>query len=400
MNTPSEVCIEQDDNWLEIVETIKPIIETSSSYITFYDTVLTCFRLLGWKKSIGTIITSPSKNSNVKEELFVLNIVKDNLHIPVVPVDFKESINEDLQIEVLFKAMEEWNSNIGILFTKSIQVFYKSKNENEIPICIFTIQFDEKDIYGNALCNLLSFHSFNYKQIESFCENEYEKISSRSNVIRRIRVLSKENYLIQKMVKDYLVSEGFEEKIVDRVLKKYSLSINIRDLSNIKFAPITQVYQRGSRNTTRFSIDGGKTFYNKRHFVLNVIRQYIKENPKITLNELEKRFPSEIISKTRGVIRPLTVVQKWIKEKPDVATRYFMASSEIITLYDGMQIVVHNQWGNSFYNFLAIARLLYDVKSDQPHEDIHNKSNEEGEPEEKFGIKISVDSFSKFRSKK
>ena len=67
-----------------------------------------------------------------------------------------------------------------------------------------------------------------------------------------------------------------------------------------------------------------------------------------------------------------------------------------------MQIVVHNQWGDSFPNFLAIANQLYDVTSNQPYDGVEIKTDKvsESEPEEKFGIKISADSFSKFKSKK
>jgi hypothetical protein len=79
-----------------------------------------------------------------------------------------------------------------------------------------------------------------------------------------------------------------------------------------------------------------------------------------------------------------------------------MAPNEILTLSDGQKIVVHNQWGSKFPKFLAIANQLYDVTSNQPYEGIDDKPDmvRESESEEKFGIKISAESFSKFKSKK
>ena len=394
-----ETYLKQNDNWLEIVETVKPIIEARSPYTTFYNSVVTCFRLLGWKKSKGTIVTFPSNDSNVKEGLIFLTIEKENLHIPIVPLDLNESYTDESRLNVLFKAMDEWSCYVGLLFSESIQVFFKDR-DNSLPVCISTINFDESDLYGYALCNLFSFHSFSYKQLEHFCETEYDKIPSCANVLKRIHAISKDSLLVEKLVKEYLMTEGFGEDVINSALEKCIFSLKIKDVSGENIESVRQERPKSSRDTTQFSFDGGKTFYKKRQFVLNVVRQYIKEHPTISLDGLEKRFPSEIISKTRGVVRPLSVVQEWIKDRPDVANRYFMAPNEIITLSDGMQIVVHNQWGDSFPNFLAIANQLYDVKSNQPYEGVENKPDvdSESEPEEKFGIKISADSFSKFKS--
>ena len=142
-----ETYLKQNDNWLEIVETVKPIIEFHSPYTTFYNSVVTCFRLLGWKKSKGTIVTFPSNEPTVKEGLIFLTIEKENLHVPIVPLDLNESYTDESRLKVLFKAMEEWNCFVGLLFSESIQVFYKCK-DSKTPVCISTIYFDESDIYG------------------------------------------------------------------------------------------------------------------------------------------------------------------------------------------------------------------------------------------------------------
>ena len=361
-NAFDETYLKQNDNWLEIVETIKPIIEAHSPYNTFYNSVVTCFRLLGWKKSKGTIVTFPSNDSNLKEGLIFLTIEKDNLHIPIVPLDLADSYTEESKLAVLFRAMEEWNCMVGLLFSEKIQVFYKNKSDATLPVCISTINLDESDLYGYAICNLFSFNSFSYKQIEQFCEREYGKIPSVSNVLKRIHSISNDSLLVEKLIKDYLMKEGFDEDVINGALEKCIFSIKIKDVSGLTMEPEKKERPKSTRDTTQFSFDGGKTFYKKRQFVLNVVRQYIKEHPTISLDGLERVFPSEIISKTRGVVRPLSVVKEWIKEKPDVATRYFMAPNEIITLSDGTKITVFNQWGRHFPNFLKVATQLHEVE--------------------------------------
>ena len=58
---------------------------------------------------------------------------------------------------------------------------------------------------------------------------------------------------------------------------------------------------------------------------------------------------------------------KWIEENPDLMKRYCMKDDEIITLHDGEQIVVYNQWGTRFPFFLNIAKKLYPITSDKPY---------------------------------
>lgn len=400
--TPQEFNMEQNDNWLEIVETIKPCMDTQSSYSTFYNTVVTCFRLLGWKKSKGSLITFYPSDSDVKEGLIFLNVESLNFRVPIVPLDCHNSYTEESRVAVLFKAMEEWDCIIGLLFTDAIQLFYKNKNEMDTPVCISTIQFDEKDIYGYILCNLLTFNGFSLRRLEQFCQKEFDKIPSSSNILKRIHEISSNSEYIAYVLKEYLLAEGYEEETIDSTLEKFIFRIKFNEPNSERVKPINQDRSQSSRDTAKFSIDGGATFYNKRRFVLQVIRQYIMDHPSVSYDDLEQRFPSEIISKVRGVVRPWTVVQEWIRENPDVASRYFTAPDEIITLQDGMQIVVHNQWGSHFPDFLSIAKELYEVKSNRHYDGVDEIIDEVNDsvPEDKFGIKISPDSFSRFRSNK
>ena len=164
-----------------------------------------------------------------------------------------------------------------------------------------------------------------------------------------------------KIIKDYFVSEGFEEEEVLEELNLFDFSIigkinNTKDRSHIA---------QNSRDTTRYSIDNGKSFFNKRRFVLHVVRRFVKEHPGCTMRDLERAFPSEIISKKRGVVRPLKLVESWVVENPDVAKRYFLDSKDIISLQDGTKVVVHNQWGTSFPNFIRVISRMYNIIDEQ-----------------------------------
>lgn len=404
-NQINNLFMKQNDNWLEIVELVKPVIDSKLPYLSYYNTVVMSFRLLGWKKTKGTIVTFSSNNSDIKESLIFLNIEKEDLHIPIVPLDINGSYTEESRVSMLFKAMKDIECSIGILFSETIQIYYQDTKEKGDPICIVNIAFDNQDEYGHTLCNFLSFQTFSFKNFEKFCAEEYSKLPTGQNLHNRLLNITQDSLLITQLLKNHLISEGFEESLVEDELEKYSYIIKVKEgYQNDETNLEKQI--KGTRDNTRFSIDGGQTYYKKRNFVLMVIRQYIKDHPDVTLDDLEIKFPSKIISRIRGVVRPLSIVQEWVNEDPSIANRFFMAPDDIITLKDGMQIVVHNQWGNHFPKFLAIAQSLYTVTSNQPYfglepdRNVASEQNHDIKQEGKIGIRISADSFSKFQKKK
>ena len=106
----------------------------------------------------------------------------------------------------------------------------------------------------------------------------------------------------------------------------------------------------------------------------------------------------EFSSKQRGVIRPLSVVQEWMKDNADLSSRYFLESDELITLNDGLQYTVYNQWGlKQFNKFLEIAQSMYIVNSDKKNNDVIDDIPEHLH---KSVLQISKESLQSFVKKK
>lgn len=125
-----------------------------------------------------------------------------------------------------------------------------------------------------------------------------------------------------------------------------------------------------SRDTTRYSFEGGQ-FLSKRRFVLEVVKYYVRCHPNISYESLIRVFPASLNSnKSNGVLKRYNDVIKQIALNPDVSNRFFLKEDEIIELSSGMKVVVHNQWGEDFGNFLNVAASFYDVKSNKGHESI------------------------------
>lgn len=118
-----------------------------------------------------------------------------------------------------------------------------------------------------------------------------------------------------------------------------------------------------SRDRTKYSFEGGQLL-NKRRFVLEVVKYYVRCHPQISYENLIRVFPATLHSnKSNGVIKRYNDVVKQVALNPDVRNRFFMKDDEVITLSNGMKVVVHNQWGDDFYKFLKVAEKLYTVKS-------------------------------------
>ena len=119
----------------------------------------------------------------------------------------------------------------------------------------------------------------------------------------------------------------------------------------------------GSRDRTKYSFEGGELL-SKRRFVLEVIKYYVRCHPQISYENLIRVFPATLnTNRTNGVIKRYNDVTKQVALNPDVRNRFFMKDDEIIVLSNGMKVVVHNQWGNDFGNFLKVAERLYMVRS-------------------------------------
>ena len=119
----------------------------------------------------------------------------------------------------------------------------------------------------------------------------------------------------------------------------------------------------GSRDRTRYSFEGGELL-SKRRFVLEVVKYYVRCHPRISYESLIRVFPATLNSnKSNGVIKRYNDVAKQVALNPDVRNRFFMKGDEVITLFNGMKVVVHNQWGDDFDRFLKVAESLYTVKS-------------------------------------
>lgn len=136
-----------------------------------------------------------------------------------------------------------------------------------------------------------------------------------------------------------------------------------------------------------------------------MVKKYVEDHPYITYDELNNVFRSDIISKIRGIVRPLETVKQWIETKPDLKKRYCLKEEEIITLSNGQKVVVNNQWGTgTFPKFLHLIENFYQIQSDREYSEYPLSSNvsmvsDNKDAPQKYskGINISTNSLQDFK---
>lgn len=366
-----------NDNWNEIVE----ILSTSdiSNKKKFTSDIQSCFRLLGWKRTNGTMIPDYELDNGEHIDIALVYPGKSTVFLPIYVMPL-------IDPNIIQFTFDKLGCKSVIVVGETLDIYYKFDNTTEID-CISQIPLTPCHQIGNEFVKVLQASVFNEQRFLSFCEQQADNNSPRRLLNNEINTLINEPFKIKEIIYDYFINKGFDRVLLEQVLRNIEFNAYSSLHSNVDHDNGKDTIKH---DNTRFSFDG-KEYYSKKKFVLKLIQQYVVDNPETTFEDLERIFPSEIISKNRGVVRPLATVKEWIKENPDVETRYCMNKDEIISLKDGMKVVVHNQWGTKhFPAFLKIAKTLYNIQSDKPYE---------FELQQQSRITISSKSFNTFNRK-
>lgn len=378
------------ENWLEICDVLSYCITNGVMESTYQREIENCFKILGWRKTNNTLqsqVTIPIGSNNFIRPDIVLQKENENGNIvPIIAVEIKrpDNIKSERQELQLFSYMRQLRLNFGLYIGEKIQLYYDAQDNKENPIAnpvlVMTINIKDTDNNGDVFCELFTYEQCSSEKIENYCKESLKRKQEYARLKERMSDFmqdAKEN--VKELIKNMLLLEGFTEERIDKELTKIDIQVNIKtsEIKNqqaIQYPPVSVTKEHISENnssqtrdTTRFSFDGGIKYYNKRKFVLEIIKDYIKKHPGITFNELEKVFYPEIHSKSRGVIKRYTDVQQMIKKSEDIKKRYFLDAGDIITLLDGIQIVVNNQWGTRFPYFLNAIKNIYSITSDNEY---------------------------------
>ena len=371
------------DNWSEIIEIMKPVLGFNRSRTEIKMALGSCLRTLGWRISTGSMKSDYKEGNGETIDIVLGNKKEDGGFHAALPILICSDESANDIIDKTTKIMNEINANIAIVVGKSFDLFFSNTEANK-AIQVGQICFDLDNEEGIKFFSLLLARDFNESNLVAYFDSLFKSKLPSMKLSAIINELIADKTKPEEVLRLYLGFEGFEGEIVDKALQNVGIDIYYKSSKVLEPEPeqeqskktINQTIKVGHDNT-RFSLNGG-SFLPKRNFVHSVVAQYIKDNPRVTLDELETRFPSELASKVRGVVRTFAQVKEWASQNgPDILTRYCTKENEILSLHDGTEIVVNSQWGSkNFPHFLALVKKIYNVTSDSPYDGIEYSGSE------------------------
>lgn len=347
--------------WKEIVSDLSCFLTNNSKESEYQREIESCLKQLGWKKSNNTMIPQYNLHFGSVNSLRI-DIVLCKNEIPILPIEIKRpNVGCKTKDKQITSYMRQLKSNIGLYIGENIQIYYDvSNNYNENAISVFKVEFSEEDKNGLELCNLLSYDNCSKEKLEEFSKDCYEKIIETKNLKKRLNdFLSPANQKnnIKDLIKTKFLEEGFKEENIEKELENINFNIyRKQEEIRIELPKISQNRQCNSeRNNSNYLFKG--KYYCMGRFALEVIRDIVRKNPKITFSELEKFIPEELQNRTNGVVERLEDVKARKFSSKDTGKRYFMEDDEIIHLFDGTQVVVYTQWV-SYGNFKTFKNAI------------------------------------------
>lgn len=382
--------LNMNENWFEIVEILRNTLDSNYSKAEFVSAVENCFRVLGWRKTNGSLIKNYNLPNGSNVDIVLSKTYGGNVQSDYIPVFIQCGEFQYNETDNVNFAMDELLTEAAISFGSCIKFFYRN---NQDIILSKEILLEESNHEGIQISDLLLFQHFKKSLVHDYITSLNEKNEVLSKLRLDIKRISEDRNILKSIFSDFLVQLGYDKALIEEEMRNFEIVVSQKQLCSKEM----ENHSASTKDTTRFSFNGSQ-FYPKKRFVLAVVKQYVKEHPGITYNELERVFPSGIISKQRGVIRPLSVVQEWMKDNADLSSRYFLESDELITLNDGLQYTVYNQWGlKQFNKFLEIAQSMYIVNSDKKNNDVKEDITEHSH---KSVLQISKESLQSFVKKK
>lgn len=225
-----------NENWLEIVSTLRPHFDNNSTEDVYQKEIETCLQMLGWKRYNRSMLSQQTlpigNNNNIR-----LDILLRKNEANVLPIEVKRPSNvcSERQEQQLMSYMRQLRVNVGMYIGEKIRLFYDNPDDNMDVVCVFSAKIDRSDANGERLCELLDYATFDKDVFEAFCKEEYNKMQTRSSLHQQFsEYFSTENGVnnILSLIKDKFQAEGYEDLAIDEMLKSLHLSVSYMPIGN------------------------------------------------------------------------------------------------------------------------------------------------------------------------
>lgn len=319
-------------------------------------------RQLGWSKVQGEIC--PKERINVGSHNQVepdITMKLDGEAVFVIELKRPRNVVNLRQEQQLLSYMRLRKTSFGLYIGHDIRLYYDSNAD--FPMLVWDTEIDLNARGGSEFVDFFSRDTFNRQRIEIFCSAKAKHIRTKEAMANFRQALSKNQDLtIKRVLIDYFVElKQCDKELVSEMLQDYHFSLqdtkrgDVQPIGSSGVVIAKSSIERKKRDVTKYSLDGGKSFYGKGKFVREVVVRFMAQNPSLTFEQLLQVFPA-YLQGSYGVIRSVESLESSTQDKKDLASRYAMSENMILTSSDGVRFAVSTQWGA--FNFINILNLL------------------------------------------
>lgn len=371
------------EKWNEFVFDLNEARNRNADESEYHYIIESQLKLLGWLKSRGEICHKaniPIGNNNfIQPDILVK---KDGSELFVIEVKRPVHNITERERQQLVSYMRQLKLQIGIYIGEFIEVLYDKPGSQEVE-SVLAVELEPDEANGELFVKLFDRTNYNKDDIVSFCEEQIKKQEQKKGVLKiREQLLSDGNSIITESLIQYLgvkYNNVYSEESLAEMLSSLRFDVNFASedpIDEIQYTPAaTTIVTYKVSHIKEGCHDNSQYWLNregpmgKGEFVLAVVKEYIKQHPGKTYNELEStvfkpqfQLAGNKIDSLRGSVGPGVIRSlSFIKQKNYVGKRYH---DEILFSSDKVPFKVCTEWGASnIGNIVELAkRLGFDVK--------------------------------------
>lgn len=282
---------------------------------------------LGWNRS--QIQEQPALQIGSTKRIIPDVVISKN-HIDRFIIEFKEPahIRTPQDIDQLVSYMKQMEIPVGIYIGGHIDVYYKNFGDCSDAKLVLSTSFNPQDKNGDTFISMFAEDHYSIELVRHYVQEQDTKQRFELNVGRLVsQILSPE---FQHELKEILITHFQNESndVIEAALESVSISITSAKEAKHARATIPEVCcAPDSHHISKKRAHKGEA---QRH-AYNLIKQIVEKNNTLGFQEVHNIF---------GRKNYIEDISK-IKDE----SRWFMAKEDILTLTDGTNIVISNQWG-------------------------------------------------------
>ena len=296
--------------------------------------------------------------------------------IPQVVIETKEPnhIQTERNKDQLFSYMRQKKVDFGLYIGEVIQLYYDEPTNVELPLLIFTLEYNKEDEYGSAFVNLFNFVDFDKDRLTEYCSNRLRAIQKRRHMQQDIQLLVSDVgvTVCESLLKSHLISNGYSETDAEMLLDGIEIVLRrkcdnvltsafIDDRKEVSNYISVKVEDRTPKQRQKYTVNGRGEYW-KNESALELVKAYLSDHPSTyqsIVSIFNRNIPNYVLSieevgrKERGS-SDKSIEKRWHRDSP-------LVSSDGITFYVTTQL--GDGCRNDFKEIVSLSeRLGYKIE--------------------------------------